>query len=222
MKFSDPSLVQLLGLRIRESYLDPQLIHAFEELSHAPLEAGFTKQAEQGRSVILQEAVGELRRRRGRPPFNASQGFLVEWGLLPGTLAVLQEVEPCPVVMGNQEQHKHDCPMKLYKCPHDALMQAVGVCPCAKVLSTVSVNAGWSFCPVYPPCQCLFLKYKLSPSQLHRPSCTSILLRRHVPIARSRSLSSMLTASAELPGRRSRGHFGGWQGRLGPQQVQSP
>lgn len=90
---------QLLGLRIRESYLDPQLIHAFEELSHAPLEAGFTKQAEQGRSVILQEAVGELRRRRGRPPFNASQGFLVEWGLLPGTLAVLQEVGEAEVTL---------------------------------------------------------------------------------------------------------------------------
>lgn len=88
--------MQLLGLRTRESYLDPQLIHAFEEISgRSPLEDGFTKQAEQGRAVILEEAVGELRRRRSRnsPVDQASQGFLVEWGLLPGTLALLQEVE---------------------------------------------------------------------------------------------------------------------------------
>ena len=84
----------MLGLRTRDSYLDPQLIHAFEEISgKSPLDDGFTKQAEQGRAVILEEAVGELRRRRNRSsPVEPPQGFLVEWGLLPGTLALLQEV----------------------------------------------------------------------------------------------------------------------------------
>ena len=49
--------VQLLGLNARELYLDPQLIHAYEELSAAPVEDGFTTQAAQGRAVLLQEAV---------------------------------------------------------------------------------------------------------------------------------------------------------------------
>ena len=48
---------QLLGLNARELYLDPQLIHAYEELSAAPVEDGFTTQAAQGRAVLLQEAV---------------------------------------------------------------------------------------------------------------------------------------------------------------------
>ena len=50
-------MVQLLGLNARELYLDPQLIHAYEELSAAPVEDGFTTQAAQGRAVLLQEAV---------------------------------------------------------------------------------------------------------------------------------------------------------------------
>ena len=50
-------LLQLLGLNARELYLDPQLIHAYEELSAAPVEDGFTTQAAQGRAVLLQEAV---------------------------------------------------------------------------------------------------------------------------------------------------------------------
>ena len=52
--------VQLLGLNWRETYLDPQLIHAYEELSAAPVEDGFTTQAAQGRAVLLQEAVQVL------------------------------------------------------------------------------------------------------------------------------------------------------------------
>ncbi|KAK9815023.1 hypothetical protein WJX73_005105 [Symbiochloris irregularis] len=95
---------QLLGLRARDSYLDPQLIHAFEEISGKSLvDEGFTKQAEQGRAVILEEAVGELRRRRGRGTSGvdaaSSQGFLVDWGLLPGTLALLQEVGEAEVTL---------------------------------------------------------------------------------------------------------------------------
>ena len=49
--------MQLLGLNWKETYLDPQLIHAYEELSAAPVEDGFTTQAAQGRAVLLQEAV---------------------------------------------------------------------------------------------------------------------------------------------------------------------
>ena len=35
---------QLLGLNWRETYLDPQLMYAYEELSAAPVEDGFTTQ----------------------------------------------------------------------------------------------------------------------------------------------------------------------------------
>lgn len=85
---------QLLGLKGRESYLDPQILAAYEGLLAAPLEPGFSEGAGEGRAFLLQAAADELRRTRGRAPPGEARGIYVEWALLPGALALLQEARP--------------------------------------------------------------------------------------------------------------------------------
>ncbi|KAK9818230.1 hypothetical protein WJX72_009142 [[Myrmecia] bisecta] len=82
---------QLLGLRGRESYLESQIAAAVEELAQTPLEEGYSQRVQEGKLLILQEAAGQLRQNRGREPEDV-QGLVVEWDLLPGALALLQEV----------------------------------------------------------------------------------------------------------------------------------
>lgn len=84
-------LLQLLGLRGRDSYLDPQILAAYEALAAAPIEQGFSARAAEGRTVLLQAAVDELRRSKGRGTMQEKE-VDVEWTLLPGALALLQEV----------------------------------------------------------------------------------------------------------------------------------
>jgi hypothetical protein len=55
-------LVQLLGLQGRESNLqDSQIIAAYEHLSASPLEVGYSKLVEEGRTVLLHAAVDGCR-----------------------------------------------------------------------------------------------------------------------------------------------------------------
>ena len=89
-----PLGAQLLGLRGRDSYLDPQILAAYEALAGAPIEEGFSARAADGRSWLLQSALEELRRTRGRALLAQDKGIDVEWALLPGALALLQEVPP--------------------------------------------------------------------------------------------------------------------------------
>ena len=84
--------VQLLGLRGRDSYLDPQILAAYEALAAAPIEEGFSARAAEGRTCLLQAAVDELRRSKGRGTIQ-ERGVDIEWALLPGALALLQEVQ---------------------------------------------------------------------------------------------------------------------------------
>ena len=83
--------MQLLGLRGRDSYLDPQILAAYEALAAAPIEEGFSARAAEGRTCLLQAAVDELRRSKGRGTIQ-ERGVDIEWALLPGALALLQEV----------------------------------------------------------------------------------------------------------------------------------
>lgn len=88
----DETLMQLLGLRGRDSYLDPQILAAYEALAAAPIEEGFSARAAEGRTCLLQSAVDELRHSKGRGTIQ-EKGIDVEWALLPGALALLQEVQ---------------------------------------------------------------------------------------------------------------------------------
>ena len=47
--------VQLLGLRGRDSYLDPQILAAYESLAAEPIEEGFSQRASDGRMLLLEE-----------------------------------------------------------------------------------------------------------------------------------------------------------------------
>ncbi|CAL8462399.1 g1932 [Coccomyxa elongata] len=89
---------QLLGLRGRDSYLDPQILAAYEALAAAPIEEGFSARAADGRTCLLQSAVDELRRSKGRGTIQ-EKGIDVEWALLPGALALLQEVGEHDIVL---------------------------------------------------------------------------------------------------------------------------
>lgn len=84
-----------MGLRGRDSYLDPQILAAYEALAAAPIEEGYSEKAADGRSYLLQEAVDALRRSKGRGTAVHEKGIDVEWALLPGALSLLEEVGSC-------------------------------------------------------------------------------------------------------------------------------
>jgi len=110
---------QLLGLRGRESYLDPQILAAYEGLLAAPLEPGFSEGAGEGRAFLLQAAADELRRTRGRAPPGEARGIYVEWALLPGALALLQEARrpaaPPEPLAGPRELQRIPGPLCLFR-----------------------------------------------------------------------------------------------------------
>ncbi|CAL5227691.1 g10699 [Coccomyxa viridis] len=89
---------RLLGLRGRDSYLDPQILAAYESLAAEPIEEGFSQRASDGRLLLLEEVFQDLRRSKGRGSIQ-SKGIDVEWNLLPGALALLQEVGEHEVVL---------------------------------------------------------------------------------------------------------------------------
>ena len=98
---------QLLGLHGRD-YLDAQIISAYEELASAPPPPGFSRRALDGRGLLLQEALQQLRAARGAAaragaprdaPPGPPAGLALDAPLLPGALALLQEVGECEVVL---------------------------------------------------------------------------------------------------------------------------
>lgn len=64
---------------------------AVEELGRSELEDGYSPRAVEGRMLVLQEAAEGVRHTRNHPGMEPRQ-LEVEWALLPGTLALLQEV----------------------------------------------------------------------------------------------------------------------------------
>lgn len=103
-----PPTNQLLGLHGRD-YLDAQIISAYEELASAPPPAGFSRRALDGRGLLLQEALQQLRAARGAAaragaprdalPAGLPAGLALDAPLLPGALALLQEVGECEIVL---------------------------------------------------------------------------------------------------------------------------
>lgn len=83
--------MQLLGLKGREYYFDSQISAAYEELLSTPLETGYSKQVQEGKDFLLQQALDELQQTKGRSAPD-SPGLCLEWGLLPSALALLQQV----------------------------------------------------------------------------------------------------------------------------------
>ncbi len=83
--------MQLLGLKGRDSYFDSQISTAFEDQIGATLEEGYSPRVLEGRDFLLQEALEELQQTKGRGALD-SPGICVEWSLLPGALALLQQV----------------------------------------------------------------------------------------------------------------------------------
>ena len=72
---------------------EPQVQANVEELGRSELEDGYSPRAVEGRTLVLQEAVEGVRHARNHPGMEPRQ-LEVEWALLPGTLALLQEVRP--------------------------------------------------------------------------------------------------------------------------------
>ena len=87
--------LQLLGLRGPEATSEPQVQAAVEELGRSELEDGYSPRAIEGRLLVLQEAAEGVRHARNHPGMEPRQ-LEVEWALLPGTLALLQEVRSSP------------------------------------------------------------------------------------------------------------------------------
>lgn len=108
--------VQLLGLRGPESTSEPHVQAAVEELGKSELEDGYSPRAVEGRMLVLQEAAEGVRHTRNHPGMEPRQ-LEVEWALLPGTLALLQEV---------RFHVPHQGDMQTWACPPAAVSSLGG------------------------------------------------------------------------------------------------
>lgn len=82
-------LIQLLGLKGRETYTEPQIVAAFEDLASTSVEEGYSSRVQDGKLRMLDQAVEHVRRLTGEASGDEVQ---VQWDDLPGALALLQEV----------------------------------------------------------------------------------------------------------------------------------
>lgn len=81
--------MQFLGLKGRESYLEPQILAAYEELASTVVEEGYSSRVQDGKLRILEQAADEV---RVQGSTGRSSEIQVQWDDLPGALALLQEV----------------------------------------------------------------------------------------------------------------------------------
>lgn len=81
--------MQFLGLKGRESYLEPQILAAYEELASTEVEEGYSSRVQDGKLRMLEQAADEVRLQSSTGTDNEIQ---VQWDDLPGALALLQEV----------------------------------------------------------------------------------------------------------------------------------
>ncbi|KAL3148377.1 hypothetical protein ABBQ38_013833 [Trebouxia sp. C0009 RCD-2024] len=82
-------IMQFLGLKGRESYLEPQILSAYEELASTVVEEGYSSRVQDGKLRILEQAADEV---RVQGVTGRSSEIQVQWDDLPGALALLQEV----------------------------------------------------------------------------------------------------------------------------------
>lgn len=87
--------VQFLGLKGRESYLEPQILAAYEELASTVVEEGYSSRVQDGKLRMLEQAVDEVRNQNGT---RIDSEIQVQWDDLPGALALLQEVRLSPPI----------------------------------------------------------------------------------------------------------------------------
>ena len=104
--------VQFLGLKGRESYLEPQILAAYEELASTVVEEGYSSRVQDGKLRVLEQAADEVRLQSST---GIDSEIQVQWDDLPGALALLQEVRigfctNLPVVM------QHACPRSPIAC----------------------------------------------------------------------------------------------------------
>ena len=81
--------LQLLGLKGRDSYLEPEIIAAVNDLSSTMVEEGYSSRVQDGKLRMLDLAVDQIRNSAGATIDTEVQ---VQWDDLPGALALLQEV----------------------------------------------------------------------------------------------------------------------------------
>lgn len=85
--------LQLLGLKGRDSYLEPEIIAAVDDLASTPVEEGYSSRVQDGKLRMLDLAVDQIRNSAGATNDSEVQ---VQWDDLPGALALLQEVCSLP------------------------------------------------------------------------------------------------------------------------------
>ena len=82
-------LIQLLGLKGRETYMEPQIAAAFEDLASTSVEEGYSSRVQDGKLRMLDQAAEHISNLTGEANGDEVQ---VQWDDLPGALALLQEV----------------------------------------------------------------------------------------------------------------------------------
>ena len=97
------SPLQLLGLKGRESYLEPHIVAAFEDLASTVVEEGYSSRVQDGKLRMLDQAVDEV----SHSTVSRDGEVQVQWDDLPGALALLQEVCSCNPVT---------CPAEVINC----------------------------------------------------------------------------------------------------------
>lgn len=80
---------QFLGLKGRESYLEPQILAAYEDLASTTVEEGYSSRVQDGKLRMLDQAADEVKKQSST---NRTSEVQVQWDDLPGALALLQEV----------------------------------------------------------------------------------------------------------------------------------
>lgn len=97
---------QVLGLKGRDLYLDPIITQAYDELFHRELHPGFSAIAKLGKEKLLFAAREGLRNAKGRVSL-AHPDITIEPVLLPGTMALLNQVEHYELVIQLGQQAKN-------------------------------------------------------------------------------------------------------------------
>ena len=79
---------QLLGLKGKESYLESQILAAYEDLASTQEEEGYSSRAQDGKLRMLDQAADAI----NESTITRESEVQVQWDDLPGALALLQEV----------------------------------------------------------------------------------------------------------------------------------
>ena len=106
--------MQFLGLKGRESYLEPQILAAYEELASTVVEEGYSSRVQDGKFRMLEEAADAVRLQSST---GLDSEIQVQWDDLPGALALLQEVRISLHPSNKPVTICHACPHVDIACP---------------------------------------------------------------------------------------------------------